>query len=391
MQNKISKIIRYFSSRIAPILTYIPGSFVIFGLPRKIINCKSLGLECLYPVQEIIRKLPKTIHQTIHWKLLRDLNEEHRYTVPASFADSFEDGIANRQGALLDCETNLIADLSKQFDLRKGESHKITKSVRIIPKVTYFYGSVATIAFEGQQNYFHWMFDALPQFHLMEKAGFDPEYLYIECHTHFQKQSLEIMGYGNKKIIDSRKYEFISASQMIAPSFPGKSGYVTDWACQFLRERFLPFQQQGNLPLPDKSYRRIYLSRKDATRRKVLNEVDVTSLLESLGFLEVQTDGMALLDQVRLFNNAEIVIAPHGAGLTNLIFCNTGTKAIELFSPHYVNGCYWTLCEQIGLDYYYLIGEGKAPLLEQESGKVTDNIKINVHQLEEMLVLSGIQ
>ena len=35
-------------------------------------------------------------------------------------------------------------------------------------------------------------------------------------------------------------------------------------------------------------------------------------------------------EQVYLFNNAKIIIGPHGAAFTNLIFCKKNTKVIEI-------------------------------------------------------------
>ncbi|MDT9338046.1 glycosyltransferase 61 family protein, partial [Trichodesmium erythraeum 21-75] len=43
--------------------------------------------------------------------------------------------------------------------------------------------------------------------------------------------------------------------------------------------------------------------------------------------------------------------APHGAGLTNIVFCNPGTKVVELFSSH-VKPYYWSLCNCCNLEYY---------------------------------------
>ena len=45
----------------------------------------------------------------------------------------------------------------------------------------------------------------------------------------------------------------------------------------------------------------------------------------------VALEDLEFRDQVALFRDAETVVAPHGGGLTNLVFCDPGTKVIELF------------------------------------------------------------
>ncbi len=52
-------------------------------------------------------------------------------------------------------------------------------------------------------------------------------------------------------------------------------------------------------------------------------------------------------------------MAPHGAGLTNLIWCAPHTKVLEIFSPLYVNLCYWAIASITQADYYYLLGDAE--------------------------------
>jgi capsular polysaccharide biosynthesis protein len=73
-------------------------------------------------------------------------------------------------------------------------------------------------------------------------------------------------------------------------------------------------------------YRRIYLSRANARYRKVVNDLEFISFLEKYGFSCCSNRNLSFVDQVELFRNVEVVIAPHGAGLSNLVFCPRGVK-----------------------------------------------------------------
>ncbi len=88
-----------------------------------------------------------------------------------------------------------------------------------------------------------------------------------------------------------------------------------------------------------------------------MNEDEILNLLKSYGFTVIVLESMSVLEQAALFSQAKIIISPHGSGLTNLVFCQPGTKVIELFTPNYVYHCYWWISNLIGLDYYYLLGE----------------------------------
>jgi capsular polysaccharide biosynthesis protein len=49
----------------------------------------------------------------------------------------------------------------------------------------------------------------------------------------------------------------------------------------------------------------------------------------------LQLSKLNFIDQVRLFYNCKQIIAPHGAGLTNLIFCKKNTRVLEIFPKNH--------------------------------------------------------
>ncbi|MBC6479982.1 MAG: DUF563 domain-containing protein [Hormoscilla sp. GM7CHS1pb] len=80
----------------------------------------------------------------------------------------------------------------------------------------------------------------------------------------------------------------------------------------------------------------------------------------------------------------------HGAGLGNIVFCHPGTKVIEFFAPNHVHIPYWAIANQLGLDYYYLMGEGKGTPEYVESERPWADISINLDSLSEIMKIAGI-
>jgi hypothetical protein len=74
--------------------------------------------------------------------------------------------------------------------------------------------------------------------------------------------------------------------------------------------------------------RNIYITRERT--RNVANKVLVEAVLRKHGFSVHALEGMTPLAQMELFRDAACVVAPHGAGLANLLFCAPGTKVLEL-------------------------------------------------------------
>ena len=59
---------------------------------------------------------------------------------------------------------------------------------------------------------------------------------------------------------------------------------------------------------------------------------------------------MSVVEQIKLFQGAQIIVAIHGAGLVNMIFSKPGTKVVELFQA-LGDTTFVYLADGIGMDY----------------------------------------
>lgn len=203
----------------------------------------------------------------------------------------------------------------------------------------------------------------------------------------YQRESLEALAIDPSKIIDTSSAPYLRARKLIVPSVPLSGGCYAPWMCEFLRRTFLAGGDQVS------SGRRVYILRGKSTYRRVLNEPDVIQFLSGLGFEALQFETLTVREQAAAMASSNVVVAPHGGGLSNLVFCSPQTKVIEIFSPELVAGYYWKLSNQLGLDYYYMLGRGPsagaAPDYVQ-SWDARADIDVDLQSLGKTLALAGI-
>ncbi len=263
--------------------------------------------------------------------------------------------------AIFNAAGDVMRDLSVEFPLlTPGHPDLLTRqhwvfSAQKLPPVEQIPGTVAVLAGLSNNIYFHWMLDVLPRLKILQDSGLNLDkidYWLVGDRHSWQKDSLHHLGIPSEKILPVQEHLHIQAEQLIVPSFPGAAAWPQSWVCDWLKSSFLPSPSSApGLP------KRLYLSRQKTGDRRVVNEASVRQLLESKGFTTVYLETCTIAEQAQLFYNAEIIVSPHGSGLTNLAFCRPGTQVIELFSPNYVYPCYWYLSNLIGLDYAYLLGD----------------------------------
>jgi tetratricopeptide (TPR) repeat protein/capsular polysaccharide biosynthesis protein len=261
--------------------------------------------------------------------------------------------------AVLTPDHHLLADVSREYPGQLPGCCQLPTFERAIHSSAsmpeQIKGRVAVLSGLSGHNYFHWMVDILPRFELLQRSGMalsQIDWFWInQPLAPFQQQTLERLGIPPEKILASDCHPHIQAEQLVVPSFPGYLGWLEPWALTFLRDQFLP------LAAPNLAHERIYISRASAHHRRVLNEAEIMDCLRPLGFVSVELESLPLAEQIALFANAKVIIAPHGGGLTNMIFCTPGTTIIELFAPAYVRHYYWVISQHLGLHHYLIKGE----------------------------------
>jgi len=209
----------------------------------------------------------------------------------------------------------------------------------------------------GHNNYSHWLLDILPKINIYNQK-FDiskVDYFYLNKLNKFQKESLKLLKLKHIKIIDSNIYRHIEANKIISTSHPWyKKGYILKeqkyipkWIVFWLRKNLLINIKKKN------SVDKIFIDRSDSNSNhcQLINNSEVKKFFLNRGFKIVKLAKFSFKEQIKLFYNSKIIVGPHGAGLTNLVFCRKNSKVIEIRPKNHPNDVYKRICSINKLKY----------------------------------------
>jgi len=219
------------------------------------------------------------------------------------------------------------------------------------------------------QNYYHWMVEALVSLYMLQKVrpidsrivlptnlGGDSNVPYIE--------SLKLLGFGDIDLTFSAS----PVVQLEHAAWITGSGDPVEQLPEHLLLEFQSFVTRNFAPAS--AHGRVYVERERL--RQVENASEVREFLERAGFMTVRLESLSLLDQIRLFASAEFVVAPHGAGLANLLFTPPSARVIELTPNTEMRPFFWMISNKIGHEYAMLPCETDIPSF---NGKLRVDLK----------------
>ena len=205
----------------------------------------------------------------------------------------------------------------------------------------------------GHTNYAHWLTDNLIYLYVyvtkMKPLGI--KIVLPDSLLGFAKQTVEIMGIEAADII-------VAGDEVLAfddlhfmdTIYFGEIPQLFKDAVHYLKANALRGQPA---PSVDQS---VYISRRDAVSRPLINNAELEARLLQSGFDIVATGELTLRAQIALFANAKIVLGQHGAGLINAIFCEPGAVLIELFPEYMLQAHFWTAASLVGVRYGFVSG-----------------------------------
>ncbi|MCU0543367.1 MAG: glycosyltransferase family 61 protein [Oscillatoriaceae cyanobacterium Prado104] len=170
-------------------------------------------------------------------------------------------------------------------------------------------------------------------------------------HTRFEREFLAKLGIPESSLIDSRDRDTTYHAECAVVGNNQDWYFPSPYDLNLLRSKFCP---QENI----KPYRKLYLSRK--SRRQVINEAQVREVLQEFDFEIVEDADRSVDEQIRLFAEAAVIVGPHGAAFTNLLWCQPGTKVMEFFYAGYTPPFYYYICQILGLEYSCTVDDSDA-------------------------------
>lgn len=240
------------------------------------------------------------------------------------------------------------------------------------PRETVDLGRIAVLQPPDLPNYYHWVAECLPQILLIkEMMDKDPGLLFLAPNQNwpsFMGQYLDLLGIDPARRVNNtagptRRYfagelTYVDWQWPVSSTSDIKPTAAPWYPPQSLLLKLRTILAQPFLP-PEKRDAIIYVSRESGMQRGVENE---HGLIESLRsrfrdkLIVFKGSNLHVNDQIDIFRKARLVIGPHGAGLTNILFCAPGTIIVEFpvlpaalnFFAHLAAACdldYWWVPE----------------------------------------------
>jgi hypothetical protein len=210
-------------------------------------------------------------------------------------------------------------------------------------------GNIYSLLCLWAPEFYHWFHDVLPRLETaLRHLPADTKFLINSNPKAWQLHSLIAFGIGTDRLEiqpdgTHTRVERLWFATPVGHSSLG-SGTVIRRVADRLRRHFIGGDSRQMVN------HRLYISRRKAAVRRIVNESEIIPVLEAHGFQTVLCEDLSLAEQVGLFAKTTATIGGHGAGLTNLMYCMpdsfVGEIRVEGVPPAYL-----VMSRQLGMRF----------------------------------------
>lgn len=252
--------------------------------------------------------------------------------------------LLHEQGFFLDPKKRLIIDSfsypEPEEALKQWNTSQAWKSVRF----QHLSGKVIPFSGIGHSNYYHVFTELLPRALEMLHHHADARLLIMEDSPHFVWEALHQLGIKPSQVFLQRKEVVYAADSWV----------VIPWGLNFIDVRFKLLRDKMGWSNQNEGTDWVYLSRKKADKRRLLNEDVLIPYLEQKGVKIIFAEDLRFSEQLSLFSRVKGIIAPHGAGLTNMIWMPK-VNIVEIRPAGWDNRCFYHLALSLGARKYTIV------------------------------------
>lgn len=249
--------------------------------------------------------------------------------------------------------TQLIKELNIAFEDKLQRQWTPFFQIKCFEKKLSIHLNASVLVWDdwGSGNYYHWFCESLVRLNAFLDTGKEAVVLLPANPPNFVLDSL-------KHLFPSVQTKTMKANRLHL----FRRLYIQDYlvlnvphpSVLFIRERMLGVlsSQIGSVAEPT----RLGILRKGSLRRRIINQEDYETWCVENGIRLIDPGEFSFIEQVRLFAQANFLIAPHGAGQTNMLFMRSGASIMEINKADTAAAtmCYLSLSAQLGFRFYYL-------------------------------------
>lgn len=255
-------------------------------------------------------------------------------------------------------------------------------------------------------GYFHWITEVIPRLFILKKYLAESSIILPKISNGiWNKESLlrslfnrnaHELNYRNPSFyLDSlqpfeiykleflESNEYLKVEKLMLPSSLAPSGNYND---ELIRDVSLFYTNYFKPTIKIKSLgNKFYISREKARKRKVLNEGKLQEVLNKYDITTIYYEDFNFADQVRIAQQAKLIISIHGANLTNTMFMKKKSFILEFRrnEDHHFN-CYFSLASAVNVHYLYQNCEFDGNL---DLSVYNNNLKVDIELFEKNLNL----
>jgi hypothetical protein len=208
----------------------------------------------------------------------------------------------------------------------------------------------------ASSNYYHWLHECLPRLILFlshqNRLTVKPHLIWQgnpNSLKPFHKQSLEVLGVPPSNLVyieTPHIYKSLFHLTFVDP------GLVSPYQAQLIKTSCAGhstlLNQQSDSPA------RILIQRSQRHARHLLIDNDLMNIFEKHQIYPITLEKLSFAEQINVFSKADLIIAPHGAGLSNIVFSEDAT-VIELMPSDSVHPLYMQIASSVHLPYAMLV------------------------------------
>ncbi len=239
--------------------------------------------------------------------------------------------------------------------------------------------AIAPMRFVFEPNYYHFIQDTLTRLALLDRHGVSEDVPLVVSKTiakaAFFSQVCQRGALGRRRWLVQDDFYIQADEAFIVRTGEGNRAHL---------EHLMDLMA---VPAPNPTRgRRLFLTRDIKKRgRGITNMAALAPVLEQFQIETVDTDQLSFDEQIALFNEAGLVVAVHGAGLTNIIF-RRGAKLdlVEIFSPTETPLYFYILARTFGYEYTFVKG------IDPDGVGTKANFAVDPEALRQVLLAKGL-